>query len=48
MKMKMEADTQTGLKGNEIPIEAKNVKVADVSISLSSISYSTPILAFTL
>lgn len=36
MKMKMEADTQTGLKGDEIPIEAKIVKVADIYDAISS------------
>jgi len=36
MKMKTEADTQIGLKGDEIPIEAKIVKVADIYDAISS------------
>ena len=36
MKMKMEADTQTGLKENEIPLEAKIIKVADIYDAISS------------
>lgn len=36
MKMKMEVDIQIGLKGDEIPIEAKIVKVADIYDAISS------------
>lgn len=36
MKMRMELDIQTGLKGDEIPIEAKIIKVADIYDAISS------------
>lgn len=36
MKMKMEVDTRIGLKGDEIPLEAKVIKVADIYDAISS------------